>query len=148
MAAEERRTEENREIVRRDVTEVWNEGNLDLVDEYVAQEFRLHDPVVPGELRGPDGYRELVTMYRTAFPDAHLTVEEMVAEGDSVTVRWTGRGTHEGELAGIEPTNREIEIAGMTLAHVEDGTIVESWQSYDALDMFRQLGALPAEFGQ
>lgn len=146
MATAERRIEENKDLARRDVEEVWNGGNLDLVDEYVAEEFVLHDPAAPGDLRGPDGYKQIVAMYRTAFPDTHVTIEEMVAEDDAVVVRWTGRGTHEGEFMGIEPTNEAVEVPGMTLVHVEDGTITESWQCYDALDILGQIDALPEDF--
>lgn len=148
MATAERRTEENKDLARRDIEEVWNEGNLDLVDEYVAEEFVLHDPAMPDDLRGPAGYKEVVTMYRTAFPDAHITIEELVAEGDTVVVRWTGRGTHEGELMGIEPTTNEVEVPGMTVVHVEDGTMTEGWQCYDVLGMLGQLGAVPEDFAR
>lgn len=148
MAATDQRIEENKELARRDIEEAWNEGNLEVVNEYVAEEFVCHDPSFPEALRGPDGYRQLVTMYRSAFPDAHLTIEELVAEGDTVVVRWTGRGTHEGELMGLEPTNRTVEVPGMTLLHVSDDMVTESWQCYDVFGMLGQLGALPEDFGE
>lgn len=148
MAAAERQIEENKDIARRDIEEAWNKGNLDIVEEYVDEDFVCHDPAFPGDIRGPDGYKQLVGMYRSAFPDAHLTIEELVAEGDTVVVRWTGRGTHEGELMGIEPTSKKAEVPGMTLVHVEDSKVTESWQCYDVFDMLGQLGALPEDFGR
>lgn len=148
MASATRRIKENKDIVRRDIEEVWNKGNLEIVDEYVADAFVCHDPAFPEPLRGPDGYKQLVTLYRDAFPDAHLTIHELVAEDDSVVARWTGRGTHEGELMGVEPSNAEAEVSGMTLVHIEEGMVTESWQNYDLFGMLGQLGALPGGFGE
>ncbi|WP_440008208.1 ester cyclase [Halomicrococcus sp. SG-WS-1] len=136
--------EENKELVRRDPEEIWSEGNVDVVDEIYAEDFVLHDPSSPDGTRGREEYREYVAAYRDAFPDADYAVEELVAEGDAVAMRYTARGTHEGELMGIEPTGEEVTVTGMELYHVDDGKITEMWTNYDALGVFRQLGVVPS----
>lgn len=135
--------EHNKELVRRDVEEVWNEGNLELIDDLYADTFVHHDPSYPGEIRGPAAQKEFVKTYITAFPgDPALTIEELFAEGDMVTLRWTGRGTHEGPFMGIEPTQESIEVAGITIARITDGTIEEMWSNYDALGLLGQIGGV------
>lgn len=140
--------DQNKELARRDIEEVWNEENVDLVDELYAEDFVHHDPAYPGEIRGREGQKEFVRAYTTAFPgEVNIAIEELVAEGDLVSVRWTGHGSHEGEFMGIEPTHEEVEVAGMSLARVEDGKIAEMWSTYDALGLMGQIGAveMPAE---
>ncbi|WP_227353798.1 ester cyclase [Haladaptatus salinisoli] len=135
--------EENKELVRRDTEEVWGDENVELIDEIYDEDFVLHDPSSPDETGGRDEYKEYVETYRTAFPDAEYAVEEMVAEGDSVALRYTARGTHEGELAGIEPTGERVTVSGMELYRVANGKIAEMWTNYDALGVFQQLGVVP-----
>ena len=96
-------SEENKAIVRRVNDEVFSQGNLDLVDELFSPNYVLHDPGIPGgELRGTEDFKQQwVGMFRTTFPDLQLSVEDQVAEGDKVVTRYTGRGTHQGELMGI-----------------------------------------------
>ncbi|RBI62295.1 ester cyclase [halophilic archaeon] len=131
-------------LVRRDPEEIWSEGNVDVVDEIYAEDFVLHDPSSPDGTRGREGYREYAATYRDAFPDAEYAVEELVAERDAVAMRYTARGTHEGELMGIEPTGEEVTVTGMELYHVDDGKITEMWTYYDALGVLRQLGVVPS----
>src|SRR3989337_712839 len=90
--------EENKTVVRRFLEEIFTAGNLELVDELFAPDYVLHDPVVPDEVSGPEGMKRYVSMYRAAYPDTHFTIEDQIAEGDEVVTRWTGQGTHEGEL--------------------------------------------------
>jgi steroid delta-isomerase-like uncharacterized protein len=88
-------------------------------------------------------------MYRNAFPDVQLSIEDQVAEGDKVVTRWIGRGTHQGELMGVAPTGNQVRVDGMTISRIEDGKIIEEWEIYDALGMMQQLGAIPStEEGQ
>ena len=133
--------EQNKELARRDIEEVWNEDNLDLIDEFYAEDFVHHDPNYPDEIRGPEGQKEFVRAYNTAFP-GDISIDELVSEENTVTVRWTGHGMHEGEFMGIEPTHEEIQVTGMSMARIEDGEIVEMWTSYDALGILLQLGAI------
>ncbi|XVH33445.1 ester cyclase (plasmid) [Haloferacaceae archaeon DSL9] len=136
-------TNTNKELVRRDPKEIWTEGNLDAIDEIFREDFVLHDPSSTGESKGRDDYREYVEIYREAFPDVEYEVDAVVAEGETVALRYTARGTHEGEFMGLEPTGKHVSVSGMEMYRVEDGQIVEMWTSYDALGLFQELGLLP-----
>jgi steroid delta-isomerase-like uncharacterized protein len=135
-------TDNNKGIVRRAIEEPWK-GSLDIVDELIGSDYVGHDPSMPEPLRGPEGVKEFISTYRDAYPDAQITVENQLAEGDLVATRWTGRGTHKGELMGIEPTGKQVTVSGLTLSRVQNGKIVEEFQNWDALGMMRQLGAMP-----
>ena len=139
--------EENKATLRRVPDEVFNKGNLDAVDELFTPDYVYHDPGVPGgELRGTEAFKEQwVSMFRTAFPDLQLTIEDQVAEGDKVVSRYTAQGTHQGELMGIPPTNNPVQIMGMIISRFsEEGKIAEEWNLSDTLGMMQQLGAVPA----
>ena len=136
-------SEQNKKIVRRAFEEPWK-GNLAVVDELVASDYIGNDPASPEPLRGPEGVKEFISTYREAFPDARIMVEQQLAEGDLVATRWSGLGTHEGELMGIEPTGREVTVSGLTISRLEGGRIVEEFQNWDTFGMMQQLGAIPA----
>src|SRR5688500_18586205 len=136
-------SEQNKAIVRRALEEPW-QGSLKVVDELIASDYIGHDPANPEPLRGPEGVKEFISTYREAFPDARIMVEQQLAEGDLVATRWSGRGTHEGELMGIEPTGREVTVSGLTISRLEGGRIVEEFQNWDTFGMMQQLGAIPA----
>jgi len=137
-------TEQNKTFVRRYWEQVWNQGNLAVVDELIASDFDGHPlPSDPDFGRGPAGQKQLVGMYRTAFPDLHMTIEDMTAEGDRVVVRWTVRGTQTGEMMGIPATGKPTTVTGMFLNRLAAGKIVEGWGNFDALGMMQQLGLLP-----
>jgi steroid delta-isomerase-like uncharacterized protein len=136
-------SEENKQKARRFLEEAFNEGNLGVVDEIVASDYVLHDPAIPEEIRGPEGVKGFVQMYRSAYPDTDITVEDQIAEGDDVVTRWTARGTHQGELMGIPPSGNRVEVTGITVDRFAGGQFVESWTSYDALGMMQQIGAIP-----
>jgi steroid delta-isomerase-like uncharacterized protein len=135
-------SEENKALARRFIEEAFNQGNLDVIDETTSSEWVHHDPAMPEEGHGPEGAKQFVQMYRSAFPDTHITIEDQVAEGDKVVTRWTARGTHEGELMGITPTGNRVEITGITIDRIEGGKTVETWDHYDALGMMQQLGVM------
>ena len=136
---------ENKAVIRRYIEEVFNQGNLSTIDEVIAPGCVNHDPVNP--VTGPDGVRELATKYRTAFPDLHLTVQDMISDGDKVVTRWTYSGTHQGNLEGIAPTGKSTAGGGVTIGRVYGGKIQEMWVNWDALGLMIQLGAvsLPAQ---
>lgn len=136
-------SEENKAVVRRFIEDVFAGGNLDLVDEIFDADYVLHDPSVPDEVRGPEGIRRYVSMYRSAYPDTNFTIEDQIAEGDNVATRWTGRGTHQGELMGIPPTGNQVTITGIELDRVVDGKLRETRVIYDAMSMMQQLGVIP-----
>jgi steroid delta-isomerase-like uncharacterized protein len=136
-------SEQNKTIVRRAFEEPWK-GNLDVIDELIATQYIGHDSANPEPLRGPAGVKEFISTYRAAFPDARITVEQQLAEGDLVATRWTGRGTHDGELMGITATGERVTVSGLTISRLEGGKIVEEFQNWDTFGMMQQLGAVPA----
>jgi steroid delta-isomerase-like uncharacterized protein len=137
--------DENKGLVQRVFREIWDGGNLDRVDELFSGGFVRHGPTsLEGDIRGRDGFKQLVTMYRTAFPDLKVPVEEQVIEGDVVVTRWTARGTHGGDLQGIPPTGKPINVQGVLIDRVSGGQIQEEWAVYDSLGLMQQVGAQPA----
>jgi len=94
-------------------------------------------------LRGRDEFKQLLSLYITAFPDARFTVEDQIAEGDRVASRYTFRGTHQGELMGIAPTGKQVTVTGMIINRIVNGKSEEGWLNFDALGMLQQLGAAP-----
>jgi steroid delta-isomerase-like uncharacterized protein len=135
--------EANKALVRRSFEEVFNQGNLDAVEEICAPDYVLHDPTSPEEIRGTEGMRRYVSMYRTAFPDLRIVIEDQVAEGDKVASRYTGSGTHQGELRGFPPTNNRVELTGTITSRFAEGKIVEEWNNFDRMGMMEQLGIVP-----
>ena len=134
---------ENETIARRVLDEIFGQGNLDAADELFAPGFVGHQP--GGELvNGPQGIKDMAGMYRAAFPDMQMTIEDVIASGDQVVTRWSARGTHQGELQGIAPTGNQVTVTGINLARIENGQIVEEWENFDQLGMMQQLGAIPA----
>jgi steroid delta-isomerase-like uncharacterized protein len=134
-------TEQNKTLVRRVFEEIFNANNLVAVDELIASDYVYHRPARP-EFRGPATYKQLLATFRAAFPDVHFTVEEMLAEGDSVFSRWRFTGTHQGEFMGVAPTQKRITAAGMLLSRCADGRLVEELELMDELSILRQMGAL------
>ncbi|MEJ2704230.1 MAG: ester cyclase family protein, partial [Sedimentisphaerales bacterium] len=119
-----------------------NTGDPAIADEVFATDFINHDPANP-DVRDLESYKGWVAATRTAMPDFHATMEDMIAEGDKVAERWTATGTQEGELPGIPPTGRQVTFTGMTIYRVAEGKIVEMWWSMDSLGLMQQLGVMP-----
>ena len=132
-------TERNKEIYTRFIQEVFNEGNFDVLGDLLAPDYAIED-APPGTAAGAEGVRQIVTMFRGAFPDLRITLDELVAEGDSVAARSTARGTHRGASMGIEPTGRSISMPTLTLVHMRNGRLVASWVKNDVAALMRQLG--------
>jgi steroid delta-isomerase-like uncharacterized protein len=137
-------SEENKQIARRVPEEVFGKGNLDVVDELVADDFVNHDPSIPPEVPGGrEGLKTFAQVYLTAFPDLKIKVDDQVAEGDKVVSRWSASGTHQGELMGIPATGKQSEVTGITIDRIVGGKIVESWNNWDTLGLLQQLGVVP-----
>lgn len=136
--------DENKALVHRWVEEVWNRGNLDLLEELYAPAWVGHFPQ-DTDVTGAAGHRQLGRAFQAAFPDAHYTVEDLVAEGDRVASRYTMRATHRGELGGIPPTGRAVALTGINIHRIAGGKIAEQWAQYDMLGLLQQLGAMPAQ---
>jgi steroid delta-isomerase-like uncharacterized protein len=135
-------TEQNKANNRRVFDEAFNQGKVAVVDELCASNYVLHDPT--GPIPGAEGFKQFVAMYRAAFPDLHISLEDEVAEGDMVAVRWVARGTHGGELMGIPATGKPITVTGITIVRSDDsGKFEEAWVNLDTLGMLQQLGVIP-----
>ncbi len=130
---------ENKEIARRVAEDAWGEGNLDIIDEYFAADFVSHNPAI-GEIRGPDEYKQQITMFRSAFSDLATTVEDQIADGDKVVQRISQTGTHEGEFMGINPTGNQVTNTGIVIGRVKNGKAVEEWPQLDMMGLMQQLG--------
>lgn len=138
-------TETNKSIVRRLFEDAFDQGNLAVLDEIIAPDQVNGGPgALPGMPSGPEGSKMLISAYRNAFPDLHFTIDEQIAEGDTVVTRWTAHGTHNGEFAGISPTGKSATVVGIGVDRVENGKIVESWGLFDQFGMLQQLGVIPA----
>jgi predicted ester cyclase len=133
---------------RRLIEETFNDGNLAVADQLIAPGAVNHDPSEPAHmrgLRGPEVLKRTVQMYRTAFPDVRITVDDVIASGDKVALRWHSEGTHRGELEGLAPTGARGSVTGISIDLWKDGQVVESWSEWDNLGLARQLGAAPPE---
>ena len=135
-------TEENKAMIRRVWEEVFNKGNLAVADEIMATNYVYHGSGGQ-EFKGPEGFKQLITMFRTAFPDLRITVEDMFAEGDKVAHRATIRGTHKGDFMGIAPTGKQVTIAAIVISRFVGGKEVEAWANLDQLAMMQQMGIAP-----
>jgi steroid delta-isomerase-like uncharacterized protein len=134
--------ETNKVLVQRMIDEVMNQHDPAVVDELFAADYLMHDPAWPGEVKGPEGFKQWAgAMLDPYFSDSRVTIEDTIAEGDKVAVRWTWSGTHTGEFMGIGPTGRQITVAGISIHRFADGKFVESWANYDSLGMMQQLTA-------
>lgn len=135
-------SEQNKAAVRRFIEDVWNKGNLSEVDEVYTPDYVYHGPGGQ-EMKGPEGFKHMVEMFRAAFPDLQCTVEDQLAEGDKVATRWSLRGTHEDELMGIAATGNQILMSGTVIHRFVGGKIAETRDMWDSLSFMQQLGAVP-----
>ncbi len=133
--------EKNKALNRRFVEEVINQGNLDAIDDLIDPGTVDH-AAPEGFPTGREGAKYFATMMRSAFPDLHLTIEDMISEEDKVVVRSTWSGTHEGEFMGIPATGRRVTVSQIDISRVADGRMVEHWGQFDALGLMQQLGVV------
>jgi steroid delta-isomerase-like uncharacterized protein len=136
-------SEQNKTSVRRLFEEVWNKGHVPVADELFAPTYTHHDSSTPDAGRGPESEKKRATLYRNAFPDLRLTIEDIIAEGETVVARWSCRGTHNGDLNGIAPTGKQINITGVSIARFTNGKMFEGFVNWDALGLMQQLGVVP-----
>src|SRR5579871_4375940 len=132
-------TAEERKLGTRWFEEVWNQGRRDLIPQLMAPEGVIHDGEV--DTVGAENFYPFYDRIRAAFPDIHITVHDVVAEGDRMCVRWSFAGTHTGEGLGLPPTGRKVEATGMSLLRVAGGRLAEGWQNWDMLGLMEQLRA-------
>ena len=131
-------SEQNKTLVRRWFEDLFSRGDLDAANDILSADFVDHLP--REEERGIEELKHYVSSYRTAFPDIQDSVEDIVAEGDKVVVRWTSRGTHQGEFMGVAPTGRHVTFTGMRLFRIAENKIAESWVNIDERGLQEQLG--------
>jgi steroid delta-isomerase-like uncharacterized protein len=130
-------SERNKAQVRRVIEEIYNRGDLDVIDEVAASDLIIR--IGSEEIRGRDEIKRYVAGLRAGFPDLTLTVEDQIAEGDMVVTRWTARGTHAGEFQGIPATGRTVRVTGTDIGRIVDGRTVDCWVNMDQLGLMQQL---------
>jgi predicted ester cyclase len=134
--------EDNKAFIRR-IAGLFTKDTLDEYLSYYAPDAKLHF-LPPGLPPGREGARLFYQMFLGAFPDARVSVDNMVAEGDMVAEMFALEGTHTGPFQGIAPTGRQIRVTGMTIMRITNGQIVERWSEADFLGLMQQIGAVPA----
>ncbi len=132
--------QKNKHIYQSYIQEIFNEGLLEKLKEYMSPSYVLRD-APPGTPKGPDAIKQIVTMFRSGFPDLEITIEDLIAENDLVATRSTLRGTHLGSAFGMEPTGRKVTMPSLTMVRIIDGKIIESWVRNDFAGLLKQLEA-------
>ena len=135
-----RQDQDNKGLIKRLYEELFIRWNLAIIDELVAPEFIGHE-IPPGFPPGRQGFREFYAFLRSAFPDLQFTVEDMIADGDKVVVRWRWRATHRGDFLGIPPTGREAPMTGIAIYRLSESKIVERWVEADLFGLTGRLRA-------
>jgi steroid delta-isomerase-like uncharacterized protein len=136
----ESNVERNKDTARR-LYELLNQGQAEAVGDLVDRDYEEHDPL-PGQGSGREGAVDRFSVITTALA-SHFTIEDVVAEGDRVVVRWTNSGTHVGDFAGIPATGKTFTMSGIDIYRAADGKLCEHWHVIDQLSMLGQLGLLP-----
>jgi len=136
-------TEANKATNRRFYEEVINQKHLAVVDEIAGATYVSHS-FPPGLPPGREGLKAFVGAFHAAFPDGHLSIDQMIAEGDTVATRLTFRGTHTGAFMGIPPTGKQVTVPALDMTSYADGKLVEHWGGPDQMSLMQQLGVIPA----
>jgi steroid delta-isomerase-like uncharacterized protein len=130
-------TDLERDLGRRWFELVWNQGRREAIAEMLAPDGVIHDGGI--DTRGPDGFYPFFDRMSASFSDLHVTVEDTIAEGDKVCVRWTCKARHTGDGLGIAASGKNIHVTGVAICRVADGKIVEAWQNWDMMAMMEQI---------
>ena len=131
--------EKNKVIVLRSFEEIWNKRNLSVIEEIYAVDYIGHIAASAEAIRGPGGLKRFAAMFQLVFPDIYFTIEDQIAEKNKVATRWRVSATQQGELMGIPPRGEVIALMGVSIQHISDGKIIESWDNWDALSMLQSL---------
>lgn len=134
------KSEQREAVVRRIADEIWNRGDLAVVEEVMAADAKYHGAHMPGGTGGREDWRRAIRMYLGAFPDSHVVYEELISAGETVVGRWSATGTHTGQLPGVTTTGKPIRIGGISIYRFAGDRIVETWEQLDLLGMWIQLG--------
>jgi steroid delta-isomerase-like uncharacterized protein len=135
-------TEQNKALLSRLMKEVFSRGNISLVDELLAPDFVEHEELPPGIPPGREAVKQFSTLFRSAFPDLKITIDDIIAEGDKVVVRGIWSGTHKGEFMGIPRTDKSVSFGVIDIVRIVGGKVVEHWGQMDTLRMMQQLGVI------
>src|SRR5215469_284690 len=134
-------TDENKKKLRRILEEFHSDGKLAVANEIVSPAYIVHG--IPGQPPGPEGLKQGSAWMHASFPDLRFTVEDQIAEEETVVTRWTLRGTHQGEFLGIAPTGKPVTVSGVSIWRFAEGKAVEAWVEMNWLGLLQQLGAFP-----
>ena len=137
--------DENKALTQRFFDEVLSQGNLEVIDELLAEDFVEHQAFPGMPTTGPEAAKATMGVFLAAFPDLSATIEDIVAEGDLVVTRATMRGTHTGEFMGMPATGKSFEIQGIDIVRIRDGKGIEHWGLTDDMAMMQQLGLMPEQ---
>jgi predicted ester cyclase len=137
-------TDELKAVTRQIVEEAWNRGNLTIFDKYYTPGYVRHKPPFP-DIDGLQAAKQFIADSRSSYPDLHVTVHEVIAEGNKVVSRWTFEGTQVGQspTTGVSATGKKIAFSGCNVAHWENDKIVEEWEYSDWLVLLQQFGVVP-----
>ncbi len=134
--------EQNKALVRRGFEEGMNQQQLDIFDDLLTPQYVNHN--MPAPAPGPDGFKQVMGMFISAFPDFHIQIEDILAEGDRVASRGVWSGTHQGDFMGIPATGKQVSVAYIDFWRLENGLAVENWVQMDMIGLMQQLGVMPA----
>lgn len=137
-------TEQNKKLSNLINEDIISQGNLALADKILSHDYIDHN-ALPGLASGIAGFKQGVEVYRNAFSNLKISVDDMIAEGDKVVTRWTATGTHDGELMGIPPTGSKVAVTGISIDRIAGGKVVEHWDVFDQMGMMQQIGVVPLE---
>ena len=133
--------QQHKALIRRFYEEVWSKGNLDAAEDIFADNYVRHDLRPGNPATGPEGQKRIAADFRAAFPDLHMTIDLMIAEGDMVVARWTTEGTNTGPWGTVPPTGKRARFSGVNIFRIQNGKVVELWNHRDDLGVMQQLGA-------
>lgn len=134
-------SEQNKQIVRRVLEEIWQNGNVALIDALYAPDFFNHT-LAPDQVQSLEMEKQMVQRFRSAFPDFRMIIDDLLADGDKVALRGGWRGTHEGEFMGMAPTHQRVIVTEMAIFRLAGGQLAELWANTDQLGLLRQLGVI------
>lgn len=134
--------EQNKAIVRRYMEEVWGKGNVDVLNELADQDVVDHNPL-PNQAPGIDGQRQALNLFRSAFTDLRVNIDQLIADGDKVVDHWTTSGRHTGDFMGIPASGKSFTFTGTDISRLSNGKIVELWHVEDVASLMQQIGAMP-----
>ena len=129
--------EDNKATLKRMYDEVWNTGDVSKVSELVSPDYEY------GDYKGPDGWGQIITMVRSAFPDLHYTIDQVIGEGDILAYRLTGNGTHQGKYGNFDPTGKQITLTQWFFSNFKEGKLLNTVAIGDTLSLLQQMGYIP-----